>query len=363
MSCSGAWLAAVKGGDALSADGLESRGTVFLANVVATGEVRLLGATLGGNLDCSGARLTEGEGGKALNAGGAVVEGSLFLRGGAQIDGVLDLAAARIGTINDEAASWPAAGNLILNRCSYGAFTGKDVTAAKRIDWLGRQDWTRFGKDFWPQPWEQCARVLREMGHREDARAVLIDKERRQRAWRRARQREEAVYHEPRIDWLRDRIVGAIVGYGHLPFRALLWLAGFWLLGAMVFSAAEDGRALKPNNPFILRSPEWAACAAGYAAPPGVTAAPRNAERYASQLDCFLAQPEARGYPRFHAFVYSADTLLPIVEMEMQAYWIPDSANGGGAARAYLWAHIALGWALSLLAVAGFTGLIKSDGQ
>ena len=33
----------------------------------------------------------------------------------------------------------------------------------------------------------------------------------------------------------------------------------------------------------------------------------------------------------------------------------------GWLARMYLWLHIALGWALSLLAVGGFSGLVKSD--
>jgi hypothetical protein len=76
---------------------------------------------------------------------------------------------------------------LVLDRCRYGAFTGRGVTARERIDWLSRQDPSQFGADFWPQPWEQCAKVLREMGHRSDARLVLIDKEERQRAWYRGK--------------------------------------------------------------------------------------------------------------------------------------------------------------------------------
>ncbi len=82
-----------------------------------------------------------------------------------------------------------------------------------------------------------------------------------------------------------------------------------------------------------------------------------------SQLDCFTRQPEAQRYPRFHAGVYSADTLLPVVALEMQEFWIPDEQAGpwGTGARGFLWIQILAGWALSLLAVAGFSGLIKSD--
>ena len=61
--------------------------------------------------------------------------------------------------------------------------------------------------------------------------------------------------------------------------------------------------------------------------------------------------------PRFNSLVYSADTLLPIVSLEMQGFWIPDErTTRGQVARVYLWLHIAVGWALSLLAVAGFWG-------
>jgi len=46
----------------------------------------------------------------------------------------------------------------------------------------------------------------------------------------------------------------------------------------------------------------------------------------------------------------------------MQGFWIPDDTKPPGArARLWLWLHIAAGWGLSLLAVAGFSGLIRID--
>lgn len=48
----------------------------------------------------------------------------------------------------------------------------------------------------------------------------------------------------------------------------------------------------------------------------------------------------------------------------MQAYWLPDDRTPQGAlARWYLWFHIFAGWALTLLAVAGFSGLVKNDSK
>ena len=187
LVCVGAKIEAGDSGRALFADGLRVEGDVLLSNVEASGEIRLGGAKLGGDLDCEGARLTAGKSGWALNAHGAGIDGTFFLREGARIDGVLDLTGARIGRLNDDAACWPKPGNLILNRCQYDAFTGGPVTAAARIGWLDLQDPARWGEDFWPQPWEHCAKVLREMGHAEDARQVLIAKEVRQRRWRRDR--------------------------------------------------------------------------------------------------------------------------------------------------------------------------------
>jgi len=453
LDCEGAKFEAGESGFALFADGLQAEGNVFLRGAEATGEIRLSGAKLGGDLSCGGAKFEAGEGGRALNAGGAEIGRAFFLREGARIDGVLDLTGARVGNLNDDAACWPKPGNLALNRCQYDAFTGGPVTAAARIRWLDLQDPARWGQDFWPQPWEHCAKVLREMGHAEDARQVLIAKEVRQRQWRRDKLRarlvggrlwarlERSDKEDPetldadiqsawqahkgpmqtevaeqifKATYFRERelekiipdraafeavlaprmarsniagfdpalnargavfetqvrlalrrgidgLMSITIAYGHRPFRALGWLLCFWLFGALLFGMAAATDAIKPNNAFVLRSAEWVTCAPGYAPPPGSEDIARNTG--GSQLDCFLNQPEAASYPAFNALVYSADTLLPIVAMEMQEFWIPDETQGtrGRATRVFLWVQIIAGWALSLLAVAGFSGLVRSD--
>ncbi|MEM6680301.1 MAG: hypothetical protein AAF675_20750, partial [Pseudomonadota bacterium] len=79
-------------------------------------------------------------------------------------------------------------------------------------------------------------------------------------------------------------------------------------------------------------------------------------------LDCFARQAEGASYPGFSALAYSADTLLPIVALHQEAHWTPNPATSTGWwGRWYLWFHIFAGWALSLLAVAGFSGLVKSE--
>ena len=360
-----------QGGAALNADRLQAEGSVFLRGVKATGAVRLLGARLGGNLECDGATFTA-QGGKALDLRSARITNAFFWRRNASAKGVLDLTAAEIGTICDDPACWPAAGDLILERCRYGAFVAAPVDADSRIRWLALQDPARFGQDFWPQPYEECARVLREAGHGGAARAVLIEKERLQRAARRARIRARDLnFGAPRAAalWFVDEVLlGATIRYGRAPMLAFAWLAGLWLLGWVVFAWAEAAGGLKPNLPQLQRAPEWVLCGhpAGEAvAGPSLPDAARGLRQPGeTQYTCFLRQPEAASYPRFNPLIYSADTLVPVVSLEMQAYWLPDDTTAPGYwARWFLWAQIALGWGLTLLAVAGFSGLVKQDSK
>ncbi|MFB9149252.1 hypothetical protein [Roseovarius ramblicola] len=443
-------------GDALSVDRLDARGSVFLRGVQAVGEVRLSGARIGGNLECDGGRF-ENAGGRALSANGARVAGVLFWRQGSHAQGALDLTAAEIGHICDDPECWPATGELMLNRCRYGAFTGTGtpVDSEARIRWLDRQDPAQFGDEFWPQAWEHCAQVLREMGHAEDARAVLIAKEERQRRVRReiesarltgARLRKRlekaktshsaqasldeansalnAFEHsgDPRRTALADEVMAAsliqdqklrekggdtdailaqvaakaerlgtrgadatlaaqsaiadawtrlaflrvrdgllalLIAYGHRPLRALGWLAGMWILGAVLFGLAWGNDGFKPNNAFILSNPEWAGCYKDEDRRSAEDEDYRWKDKYPSTLKCFLAQPEADGYPGFNGLLYSLDTLVPVVDLEVQDYWVPDEKVAAWA-RVYLWGHIGMGWFLALLAVAGFSGLIDT---
>ena len=63
----------------ISADGLEVEGNVFFREGSrAEGEVRLLGTSIGGDLDCSGGQFIN-KGGEAINADGLKVEGHVFL--------------------------------------------------------------------------------------------------------------------------------------------------------------------------------------------------------------------------------------------------------------------------------------------
>jgi hypothetical protein len=80
----------------LHADGLAVEGDLVLSGLICAGEVRLLGARIGGNLECTGARL-ENPNGDALSADGMTVEESVFLDEGFHATGEVWLLGARIG--------------------------------------------------------------------------------------------------------------------------------------------------------------------------------------------------------------------------------------------------------------------------
>ena len=337
------------------ADWSDYRGAVTMDSIQVTGEVRLVGATIGGKLDFDGAQISN-PGKNALLVNRAIGNGAFFLRRGAHIEGLFNMTDSHFRTVVDAVESWPAPGELNLNRLTYDAFVmDSPVAPEARIKWLSLQNPKRFGADFWPQPYEQCAKVLREMGDAGGAQLILIEKERLQRKAMRGR----ATPAMRALLWIRDAVLSATIRYGHRPIYAVLWLIGLWLLGTVVFGMLYQSSAFMPNSVTVLRSSEWLRCAGPAQADQpadGPAALPGE-----SQMDCFLRQPEAQSYPRFFAPIYALDTLVPIIDLDVASFWRPDETKPWGQfGQDYLWAQIVLGWAFTFLAVAGFSGLVKS---
>lgn len=360
LDATGAEIVATDG-PALAASGIDVRGDIQLQNARMRGTVALIGARCRGDLDLTAATLDGGEG-PALTADRAEIGGAFVLRGDARIEGLLSLNAASIGVIVDDPGSWPGVGDLALNRCRYDAILDSDLNVESRLDWLERQVPALSGEDFWPGPYEQLADVLLQLGHNEDARRVLFEKEKLQRRARRARTRSRLARA---LLWCSDALLRITLGYGRRPMRAIAWLGFFWITGTALLVAADQADAVRPNVAVVLRSPEWIRCAVPddemLSAPslPGPVAglqAPGS-----SQMECYTAQPEAASFPDFNPFMFVVDTLLPAVDTGQRDFWAPDGRKPIGAlARAYAYFLTIMGWALGLLAVAGFTGLVRS---
>ena len=328
-------------GAAVLADGSEIQGSVFLNGAKSNGIISLIGIKLGGDLICSEARFSNPFG-VAISLDRLEAKRTFFLHKSTKIEGRISLSGAKAGALSDDLECWPSGEDSIgIDGFCYEAIIGENAPtdAASRLKWLAKVDHMN---DFSPQPYEQLAQVLRGMGHRNDARDVLIEKERLQRRARRMRLRAELLFEDAYWFSIWDRFLSATVRYGYQPFIAVVWLGAFLITGAFVFGNAEAKGAFKPNSSRVWQDDAWTDCAGP------------------DQMDCYLASDEGKSYPKFSALIYSADTLLPIVDLELQNVWIPDEAKAPWVRR-YLWVQILAGWALSLLAVAGFSGLIKKS--
>ncbi len=320
-------------GKAISADGMDIKGNVFLnKGFKAKGEVCFRGATIGGGFDCEKGEFINKEG-DAISADGIKIKGHAYLRDRFKAEGIisftnakfggglvwtgvnlteetiLDLRNAKAGVLWDDEKSWPKKkGNLFLDGFVYEHIDDNAPKDARsRIEWLDRQG----EEQFRPGPYEQLAKVLNKMGRSEDAKKILIEKEKK-------------ITRQSGFGWLRRfgrGILGVTIGYGYRPWRALWFIGAFILIGFIVFGS-------------------------GYKA--GVIV-PAEREAYVFGQGGQLRE----GYPKFNTFVYSIEMFVPVVDLRMAKYWLPDANKSemlsfrkcsfrirGDFIRWYMWGHI-----------------------
>lgn len=359
LDCEGAHFSN-QGGTALTANGTKIEGSVFLNDgFKAKGEVDLSFATIRGNLECDGAEFSNSEG-PAFNANTANIEGSVYLRDGFRAEGTVNLVAARIGNLQirdviapermildlrltkvrifwDDEASWPSAENLFLGGFRYEHLYEKaPFEADSRKKWLGLQSRDKFR----PQPYEQLAAVLREMGHERDARQVMIEKN-----------RERANFtHFPRQGWWWYNVFGRFIGYGYEPWRAFAASVVMTLLGTLLFGIGFKHDLIGPTSENA------------YMKEPDGQLIEKNGHPTISER-----------YPVFNAFVFSFESFVPLLKLDQSASWRPNANRrsailffrrrvpySGSFLRGYLYFHITVGWLLTSLWVGAITGLVKT---
>ncbi|MFF3941108.1 oxidoreductase [Streptomyces phaeofaciens] len=337
---------------AVSAGGLVAEGGVYCVDgFVAHGEVRLMGAQLPGGLHMRGA-LLEGPGprGVALTldnavastldfSGGFSANGTVRLRGtrvsdnltfeGAVVSGppngdgpalvaplmqavdfdltlarppsgTVDLRGAQVSSLHDNEHSWPD--TVELDGFVYGSIktaeAGERREAAARPDSVARRlAWIRRSPGYSPQPYEQLASWYRTVGHDDDARRVLLAKQ---------RHRRRALSLAARA-W--GHLLDATVGYGYRPWLAGVWLLALTLLGTLAFGA---------HSPTPVKRGEG---------------------------------------PPFEPLVYTLDLLIPLGGLGQRTawYWSIDGLQW----LAYL--LIAFGWVLTTAVVAGVTRTLQKS--
>ncbi|GGM76568.1 hypothetical protein ACFFX1_06810 [Dactylosporangium sucinum] len=248
------------GGRSLRATGIVTASLLNCCNgFTATGRVSVTAAKVGGRLCFDDATLA------ALRCTGTEAA-ELSLRFAVPPTGEVDLRHVRTAVVRDDPGTWPA--GLRLDGLTYQALE-PTLPPGPRLGWLARV----VDEVPPPQPYEQLAAVYRQLGHDDEARTVLLAKQRRQR-------RSRPWWTWP-WSWLQD----VTVGYGYRPQRAALWLAALLALGASVY-AAHPPRPVDPGQA-----------------------------------------------PAFNAIFYTLDLLLPIIDFGQESAY---RASGAGQWLAYL---------------------------
>ncbi|MDT0391896.1 oxidoreductase [Streptomyces dubilierae] len=145
------------------------------------------------------------------------------------------LSGARVVNLMDRADAWPGPGRLHMGGFAYENLVPRGpFPLAERLDWVAAAT-----AEYNPEPYERLAAVLRAGGEDEDAREVLLAKQRRHR---------ESLPLAAKLwgyaqDWT--------VAYGYRPGRAAVWMAVLWAAGSLAFARA--------GHPPMKRGehPEW----------------------------------------------------------------------------------------------------------
>lgn len=237
----------VERGDALVADNLKVEGRMICDGLAADGSVRLPGARINGQLSWDGARI-KAAGRTGLDFRRLVAE-ELLLTPAEPVVGIVDLGNARVSVLYDDPITWPAdirldgfvydslvtpatrneSDGIAQRYLSDSANTSAAILPSKdRLLWL---EHNCIG--YRPQPFEQLATFYRRMGHDDQARKVLLAKQRR----RRSTQNLGGKLWGYLLDWS--------VGYGYRPWLAATWLIALVAIGSIVFA----WRPPQPLNP------------------------------------------------------------------------------------------------------------------
>ena len=345
---------------ALHCDAMTVGADVFLSDgCEADGIVNFIRSAIQGNFDCRrGAFRAPGR--DALDLQGAVIGGTAYLNQISKLDGGVDLRDVQLAILADDESAWPTSGALRLNGLTYERFADDYIEAVrsptgwrKRCDWLSRQPSEDLGSHFKPQPWTQLAKVLRSMGHTRAASQILFQRERRRLSW--------ANQDVSKREWLwRTALMGLPAGFGYQTHRAVGWLVLLWALGVGVYALAYEGKLFRPSSEEIVAHPDYQAS--------GIV-------------------PE--DYEGLDLALYSLDVLIPLADFHQERHWLPrgggeravdfadrfkgiarvpgmsallaglSGAYAAGFAKGFFYFQIAMGWFLTTIAAAGFTGFLE----
>lgn len=391
---------------ALHGDHLELRGTLDLTKSAKLapniptlrGEIRLLGAHIGGQLNCEGALWVndtipppaslpvagDTDFPDVFTADGCKVDGPVFLRYGFSASGGIRMYGATIGgnldftrsklcglTLRSATVSrifiWRNVEffpdpKIVFRDLTAGAFNDRAEDKTTSLAWwpepghlfldgfayghmvngagdvFHRIAWVQRDASLAPQPYRLLAKTYRDEGDDLASRKVGY-------AFAGARAKKEHGFRR-----VANAISWVFVGYGYYPVIALYWMFGLVLVGTSIFYAAYYSGLVVPVEK----------------------------EAYVQFKKTSFAPAH---YPRFHAFAYSLENSLPVLKFSQIDQWRPDP-NPAASLRAdntgeshcvlshlsastslqyFLWLQVCLGWVLGLMGLGAISGVIRKE--
>ncbi|SEN71425.1 hypothetical protein SAMN04488103_10724 [Gemmobacter aquatilis] len=356
-------------GKSIFAQAAQIGGSLLLNRAQLYGSLDLNAAVIGGQLSCTRLNI-DGHGGLAINAQGLCVAGDVILCEAEIEAGDIYLAAAQFGGLTDDVASWEKSkGSAMLDGFTYGRISGAPVDAESRLKWLGR--FSTYEGKFFPQPYTQLAKVLREMGHNRAARRVLAERERLlgeaqfredkaqlAQLWSRSQADDQRLAQTVKSNignqWIKtwssrcwNKTIGALVGYGYLPERALIWATGATFLAMLIYFVTWRAGGIVPDSDVVMVSAEWHAAMKADPVAPSVV---------------WANGPSGTHYETFNAGAYALDIFLPIIELGQDAAWASTTTSWPKTlVWGFTWGLQLFGWIVSALGVAAITGIMQRD--
>lgn len=341
-------------------------GNVILGNCNAAGSFAFQGAKIGGDFSAQGATLSAKN---CIQLRNSNIAGTFHWRDVEHAPGMLDLGGASVKTLNMDETSWQKPASIKLNNFTYQGFDalekGANTNYWKRF--LQKQPKADLTDKFRPKPFEHLASVLQGIGFEEEAKGIRIERQKRQTNFManhdpdRQSKGNDGKYHKNLMHALnvfwRKYINGLLVDYGYRPGKAIIYLLILLALGTgLNFTAAYRG-IMTPTHPLIFKEavngfiPKD--CALNWVHFPDHV-----------KSDCEESIPSE--YSEYNSFIYTADVLLPIVNLRMEVDWAPRvvDINGnrdlfGWWVRTFEWFLIVAGWVLSLLFASAVGGIIR----
>ena len=332
-------------------------GSVFLRNITTQATIDLNSATIGGQLACEKATF-EVKNGHAFNAQSAKINGGLVWRGVTVTKGTLNFANAHTSVLCDDEGSWPSGWRVDLEGLTYDTIIGGPLDAKSRLAWL--HNVSNWNGTFTPQPYTQLAKILRDMGHDNDARQVLEKRDALLlKSYRKNLRKLSETTKNITVShlatkslaaahWLFvDKLMGTLTGYGHQPFRSLRFLFLLIGLAAIQSHMAWTFGGFAPNSAVIQVSDDWKA----------LSHKENAAEEWSAKTQA------GRDWETFQAIAYATDLVIPIINIGQTDAWAPSTTRGAAGYHMWWlsWVFTIVGWIVTALGAAAITGVIRRD--